>query len=95
MLTQWEKNQIVEMTKTASWGFLKKFFQEKKRDMQNYMENLDIDSEQWRKEFKNKKLSLDAFSSLLVEIEKLAEEVATQEAIDKSQKEQEEFINPK
>ena len=95
MLTQWEKNQIVEMTKTASWGFLKKLFLEKKKSMQDYMEDLDIDSEKWRKEFKKKKLELDAFTSLLVEIENLAKEVATQEEIDKAYEEQEELLNPK
>ena len=95
MLTQWEKIQIVEMTKTASWKFLKKFFQEKKRTMQDYMGTVNIDSEEWRKEFKEKQLNLESFDSLLVEIESLAKEIATQEAIDEASEEQEEFINPK
>lgn len=93
MLNKWEITEIVNFTKTWTWNLFKKLFQEKKDWVLEYMWNLDIDDEKARKVYKKMKSSLDAFDSLITEIENLEKEKKTEENIEKYNNEVDDFIN--
>lgn len=93
MLNKWEVKEIINFTKTPTWNLFKKLFQEKKDWVLDYMQTLDVDNDEQRKIYKNKKLNLDSFDSLISEIENLETEKKNEEKIEEYNKWVDDYIN--
>lgn len=93
MLTKWEITEIVDFTKTNTWGLFKKLFKEKKDWVLDFMWKLDVDDVEQRKTYKKMKSNLDAFDSLIIEIENLEKSRNVEENIEKYNKDVDDFIN--
>lgn len=93
-MEQTKLNKISEFTKTETWGIFKEFFSEREDKLLKFMRKLDLDDEEQRKKYKGMNDKLDAFQSLILEIEWIETERVNNEKIQEINEDMEEFLLP-
>jgi len=86
---------IIDLTKTDTWKYIKELFSEKEEKVLKYMRTLDLEDEEQKKTYKKMNENLNAFASLIDEIEFLNKQKEQNQEIEEYNKELEEVLLPK